>query len=381
MFQVRRSKSGNRRPSGKLDIIIITVIALLLIAGFAYVIFQIVGHSEEHVDTVRKTKVIYKESLRWRPDSDVCESRITQDLIKYPDKKSGIYSDVNLNENSVRLIAKMSKLEKLDLDRSNLKDEWLSYLTNLPRLTILSVEGNPITEQGIPHILRMNKLVRLSIGDSEVGDTGIELLSAHPSISNLALNLCRSVTNDGVKHLCKMRHLDHLELSSPVSLTGKCLTNLKGADHLVSLNLESMSVEPEDLKALASVKGLSSLDMSNCRVKDPGVVELSKIANLNILNLTGNDLTETGLMSLTKLKKLRALRLVDCPHVDDKALAKFKAAMPRCVVNYSVTSDLSKKMNRKDVKQNVEFLQDEVRQELEKTTTEGSSTSLDHGAW
>lgn len=377
MFQVRRSKSGNRRPSGKLDIIIITVIALLLIAGFAYVIFQIIGHSEEHVDTVRKTKVIYKESLRWRPDSDVCESRISRDLIKYPDKKSGVYSDVNLNEKSVKLIAKMSKLEKLDLDRSTLKDEWLGYLTTLPFLTNLSIEGNPITDQSIPHVLKMNKLVRLSIGDSEISDKGIEMLSAHPSVTNLALNLCRSVTDDGIKHLCKMRHLEHLEMSNPVSLTGKCLANLKAANHLVSLNLESMSLAPEDLKSLASMKALSSLDVANCRLKDPGVVELSKISNLSVLNMTGNDLTGNGLMLLTKLKKLRALRLVGCPHVDGKSLAKFQTAMPHCSVNYSAASDLSKKMSKIDVKQNVEFLQDEVRHELEKAKTGDNDTSLE----
>lgn len=366
MLRNQRSKTGNRRPAGKLDILIITLIALLLIAGFVYVIFQIVGHSEEHVDTVRKTKVIYKESLRWRPDSDLCETRITQDLIKFPNRKEGIYNDLSVNEKSVKLISQMSKIEKLDLDRSTVKDRWLEYLVRMPVLTNLSLEGCPLTDRAIPYILRMEKLNRLSIGDTEITDEGMEMLSAHRSLTTVLLNICRCVTNDGIKNLAKLKHLRSLEICNSVSLTGKCIPNLKEAKELYALNLDSLSVTTDDMKNLATMKRLTHLDLSNCALKDQDMAEIAKMTGLRHLDLTSNYMTGDGLMLLTTLKKLTVLRVKGCPSLNEASLAKFRSAMPRCGVHYSPATDLSEKMSRKDVKQSVDFLKDEVRIELEK---------------
>jgi Leucine-rich repeat (LRR) protein len=369
MIKVRRSKITRRKDSGEFDILIIILIALFLVAGLIYVLFQIIGHSEEHVDTVRNTKVIYKESLRWRPDSELCESRIRQDLIKSPNRKKVDYADLNLSEKCLKLIGQMSRVEKLNLSRSTVQDQWLEHLIELP-LRWLSLEGNPITDKAIPFILKMKNLKYLCIGDTELTDKGLEMLAAHRSLKTLVLNSSRCVTDDGIKHVGKMKQLTGIELINPAALTGQCLASFTNLKDLLSLKLENICVAPEDLRYLSGLKNLRDLDLSNCQLTDLSLVEISSIDSLKKLNLTGSAITGKGLMLLTKLSRLSALTVMDCPDLDEKALAKFRLAMPQCFVEHSVASALSEKMSGADLKKGVEFLEEEVSRELKDTKSE-----------
>lgn len=66
MFQVINTsirRKRRTRNTGRIDILIIALITLFLIASLTLVILKIVKQSEDHVDTVKKTKIIYSESL------------------------------------------------------------------------------------------------------------------------------------------------------------------------------------------------------------------------------------------------------------------------------------------------------------------------------
>ncbi len=368
MSKFRRLRSVRRSKTGRFDLVVIAIVALLIVGGLIFVILQIVGHSEEHVEKVRNTKVIYNESLRWRSDSDLSETRISNDLNKSPNQKSADYGDLSLSENSLRSIGQMANLKSLKIDRSTFKNEWLEYLTNLKHLKFLSVEGSSISDKGIPFILQMPRLKHLSIGDSDVTDEGLEKLSAHSGLTHLCLNGDRTVTNDGIKHIKKFKDLLSLELNNPTALDGKCLTNLVDMDKLIRLNAQGMKISADDLKTLPTLKNLASLDVSNCNLTDQALGEISKIDSLVNLNLSGNPITAAGLKPITKMKKLNALELEDCRQISNQEFLSIQSAMPNCEVLHSrsssLTDRLSKRLSEKDLKQKVDFLETEVQKEL-----------------
>jgi hypothetical protein len=365
MLRARNASRSKRKSSGRLDIIIIAVIALLLVVGLIFVILQIIGHSEEHVETVRKTKAKYTESLRWRPDSELCETRIHEDLLRHPERTRAEYTDLNLNESCLQDIGNMSRLEELKLTRSTFQDQWLEYLSKL-RLRSLGLHGSSITDKAVPYILKMQSLDQLSIGDTDLTNKGLELLSAHPRLKALDIELGRCITNDGIKYIGKMKQLERLEVPSSSTLTGKCLANLANLKNLTTLGLESIPVDAEDLHFLAGLKKLRSLDLSNSALNDQCLIEITKLPSIKTLNLTGSDFSNAGLLSLAKMKKLSSLIIKDCPKVDYKTIEKFRSMRPDCRVQHSSSSAIADQMSQDKVKQEVEFLKNEVNVELEK---------------
>ncbi|MGD9682673.1 MAG: hypothetical protein AB7W16_15905 [Candidatus Obscuribacterales bacterium] len=364
MFLHRTRKVSSRSRSGRLDIVIIAVVSLLIVAGLIYVIFQIIGHSEQHVDAVRKTRVNYDESLDWRPDAKLSEQRIRDDLARHPSQKKADYSELEVNENCMKLIGRMSRLQELKMTRATIKDPWLRYLAPLP-LRSLGLHGTPLTDKGVPYLLKLQCLTHLIIGDTDVTDDGLELLSQSPTISNLEINLGRCITNNGIKHLGKMTRLTILDIGNSPKIDGRCLRYLKDLQNLSHLNIEAIPVKPEDLRALSDLP-LVALDLGNSRITDACVPELAKIKTLNILSLTGSDFSGESIAELARLKNLRHLSLKNCPNVNEKSVQKLQAMMPNCNVKYSQMTALSEKMERAEMKQEVQFLESEVKKEMDK---------------
>ncbi|MCA9803952.1 MAG: hypothetical protein KC777_18405 [Cyanobacteria bacterium HKST-UBA02] len=366
MFLHRTSKISTRSRSGRLDIVIIAVVSLLIVAGLIYVIFQIIGHSEQHVDAVRKTKVNYDESLDWRPDAKLSEKRIRDDLARHPSQKKADYSELEVNENCMKLIGRMSKLRELKMTRATIKDPWLRYLAPLP-VRSLGLHGTPLTDKGVPHLLKLQCLTHLIIGDTDVTDEGLELLSQSPTINNLEINLGRCITNNGIKHLGKMTRLTILDIGNSPKVDGRCLRYLKDLKNLSHLNIEAIPVKPEDLSVLSDLP-LVALDVGNSRISDACVPELAKIKTLTILSLTGSDFSGESIKALARLKNLRHLSLKNCPNVDEKSVQKLQAMMPDCNVKYSQMTALTEKIKRVEMKQEVQFLESEVKKEMDKFT-------------
>jgi hypothetical protein len=244
-----------RSRSGKIDIliVIIAIVALLIVGALIFVLLQLMGQSEEHVEKVRKTKVPYKESLRWRSENELGESRIRRDLEQDPNRLTLDYGDTNLDESCLKMIGRMSRLQELRLTRSTVKSSWLAHITGLP-LQNLALHGTPIGDKAVRYILMIPTLNRLEIGDTNVSDQGLKQLSESRSIRYLGLSVGRRITNDGIKYVGKMPQLVSLELDDSAVVDGKCLAYLTGLTNLGNINLESVNVKAEDFRPLASLK-------------------------------------------------------------------------------------------------------------------------------
>lgn len=359
MFKIKRQNSGNK------DLVIIIAIGLVIVAASIFFMLRILGHSEEHLEKVKKTKVAYKETFSWRPDGKTSEARIRADFEKAQSLKKADYGDLVLTEKSLKLISGMSRLDSLKLTRATFKEDWLKHITRLP-LSYLGLHGTQITDKSIPVILKMKTLRSISIGDTEITDKGLEALSKSKTITHLDMNIARCITNDGVKYIGNMKQLRQLELPCTRNLTGKCLANITGLKHLSYLNIENMKLEPEDLAILSSFKNLINLDLTNCKLKDEALPEIAKITSLKILDMPGNDITDNGLMKLAKLKRLKRLTIKECPNLNESAVKKLQAKLPECEIKYSRENDLDKTLADEKVKMELEFIKNDAKKIIER---------------
>ncbi|MEZ4486637.1 MAG: hypothetical protein R3C24_19030 [Cyanobacteriota/Melainabacteria group bacterium] len=355
-----------RRPeTGSKDIYIIAAIALVIVAALIFFLLRIVGHAEKHVDTVKKTKVKYSESLSWRPDSAISEDKIKADFKNSRNQTAADYGDLNLTKNSFVLISKMPMLRDLKLVRASFKEKWLNILADM-NLRYLALHGTPITDKSIPILLRMKNLQSVELGDTEITDKGLEELSASKTINHLEINLGRKITNKGIESLDKMTQLKVLEFSGSKNITAACLAALADLKNLEQLSIKYLKVGSEDLDALKQFKKLTLLDASECSLDDRALQGIAEVKSLNILNINGSNITDDGIEKLYGLKNLTILSMKDCPNVSRKAVKNLKKGLPGCHVYHSRRSGLAKKLEQDNVRMELLLLKDEARNELEK---------------
>ncbi|MCA9817213.1 MAG: hypothetical protein KC652_19025 [Cyanobacteria bacterium HKST-UBA01] len=355
-----------RKPeTGSKDIFIIAAIALVIVGALIFVLLRIVGHAEKHVDTVKKTKVKYSESLSWRPDSAISEDKIKADFKNSRNQTAADYGDLNLTKNSFVLISKMPMLRDLKLIRTNFKEKWLNILADM-NLRYLALHGTPITDKSIPILLKMKNLESVELGDTEITDKGLEELSASKTINHLEINLGRKITNRGIESLDKMTQLKVLEFSGSKNVTAACLAGLSNLKDLEQLSIKYLTVGSEDLDALKQFKKLILLDASECSLDDRALQGIAAVKSLNVLNINGSNITDDGIEKLSGLKSLSLLSMKDCPNVSEKAAEKLKKRLPGCHIVHTKRSGFANKLKQDNVRMELLLLKDEAKNELEK---------------
>ncbi|MGD9682207.1 MAG: protein kinase [Candidatus Obscuribacterales bacterium] len=178
---------------------------------------------------------------------------------------------------------KMKSLEVLYFsDNEQLKDSWLVYLKDLPRLRFLALTECSITDQGL------------------------EQLAAIKNLDTLKLDEINGLTGDGLKYLIPLGSLRRLCLQE-IKLSKQAFQHLAKMSQLRVLDLEETGTTDEDLKSLAGLS-LTRLDLSKTPV------------------------TATGLAYLDTMKDLQILRIYDCKRLSPGAVEHFKSTHPHCKI-------------------------------------------------
>lgn len=350
-FQMPKKKTSVatiRSVAGDYDLLIIAVVALVIVGGLIFLALHMIGQSEEHVEKVRETKIPYKESLQWRDENQRSEERLKSDLANAPNQTEADYGDMNLNDDCMKLIGRMSHLRKLTLTRAVLKDSSLRHLTRLP-LKKLGLHGATITNKAIPYLLEMKELADLEIGDTEVDDQGLKLLSQSKSINRLVLTLGRCFSNEGIKHICDMRQLMELEIGHAKNIDADCLQYLDRTNNLVSLNLESIAFKDDTSDHLKQLANVRHLHFSMCRLKDSDMAKIATMNSLQTITLFGEDITDQGLMLLGKCGTISGIVEKRCANVTADGISKLKHLRPDCKVNYVPAKTFSENQVRPEI--------------------------------
>lgn len=190
-------------------------------------------------------------------DTKVLSGRM-DDLLKLQKLEHlGLYG-TKLSNNAADKLIRFPRLNSLSLSKVEIGD--LHFLPKMKSLEHLGFSDGPLTNRQIASIAECRSLRSLALGNAECSDKGLLALTGLTDLESLDLR-GTNVTDDGIKHLARLKKLKRIELPSGVS--------------------------DEALKTLRQLEDLESIE----------------------LVFPGKGITESGLQSLKALPRLREIRV------------------------------------------------------------------------
>ena len=165
-------------------------------------------------------------------------------------------------------------------------------IESLP-LNVTSIRARGLSDDDIPFLKRLQSLMHLyfdmghAVKDANITDKGLSCLSELqlPILQVVMLGNCNKITDEGLKHIAKIKTLKQLSLRSCVGITDEGLRNLTG------------------------MSTLQTLDLRNCQ-----------------------NITDQGIMNLKEIKQLQRMLLGGCKNVSAAGVKKLQELMPNCSV-------------------------------------------------
>jgi len=195
------------------------------------------------------------------------------------------------------------------------------------QVLLISLDNRHLTPQGTFATELWERLTKLTLpfilnlAGTDVTDSAVKQLADLPSLVGLNLELCRSITDEGIEQLSRARHLRVLLLTG-VGVTDKGLAHLRRMKTLLALDLEVCEqVTDAGCETLGSMKQLRALVLKKAgfesiRITATGVGHLRNLSELELLNLYGNHIDDDGLVHLERMTRLRELNLSLLPITD-----------------------------------------------------------------
>lgn len=227
-------------------------------------------------------------------------------------------------------LARLPKLQRLDLSQTRITDQGLSYLKIAPQLqevnlayaeklgdpvhaTIrkwenlkrLSLRGTVIADETAAAAAALPNLEALDIADSLVGDVGMEALSLAPRLKELALGNIRA-SDVGYQSLRQFTTLEHLDLSGGrhqgfTSLSPVTVAAVASLRQLKVLMLGHVKLPPKSIAVLASLENVERLGVEHSpEIGDEAIPHLIGWKSLRVVDLHGTKVTAAGIAELRK---------------------------------------------------------------------------------
>lgn len=264
-----------------------------------------------------------------------------------------------LTDVGLRYLARMSRLQHLDLAGTGITDYGIDALRQLKELVTLRLAWTNVTDTGIAHLANSDHLERVDLTATPTGDGAIRTLTDKPNLihfqsgtgvtdAGLALfeafprfktwqdgdpriaplgfdtvptylSLRGSFTDQGVAHLAGLNGLFALNLDdSKLAVTAPGLAPLA---RLASLGWFAFDADDEAMPYIAALPHLRFLMCQDTESSDEGFVALSLSQSIEqIWGRRCYNLRSRGFRALAAMPTLRSL-LVSCKNVEDAALA------------------------------------------------------------
>ena len=121
-----------------------------------------------------------------------------------------LLADVAIDDSTLEVLTPLHHLEYLHLARTPLKD--LHALKGLPSLTALNLEYTKLSEKGWSVVARLHKLERLNVSSSNITGTELLQLSSLSDLKKLVCTDCHSLDPASIQIL--QRHLPNCKIQS-----------------------------------------------------------------------------------------------------------------------------------------------------------------------
>lgn len=172
--------------------------------------------------------------------------------------------------------------------------------TTLKILILDCGDSSSVTDEGMRAVGKLRHLEHLALTDfTHVTDKGMFELCTLTSLRELSINGCSLITDCSVLMIAiQMKRLDMLTLVRCQLLTNSAVVQLSSLSHLRRLNLQYLPrINHECLWALSALP-LELLRLSGCCITDAGAAMLLHIPTLRELNIVGCGVTRRGLAIL-----------------------------------------------------------------------------------
>jgi Leucine-rich repeat (LRR) protein len=217
------------------------------------------------------------------------------------------------NDLNTRRLSKMPQLRSLDL-RGNMEagDMTLAAVGKLPHLAALKHRSTAVTDSGLADLAASPSLESLLMQDFAITSAAGPELAKLSKLSSLEIFRCQGFGSDGVLSLAGMP-LDRLTLRDLPDVGDPALAVLAQLPHLKRLYLHELaSLGDEGLRHLASAQELEVLDIwSVPRMTDATVQVIAGLPNLKELSIRETGVTEASVAVIAAMPKLQSLTFKD----------------------------------------------------------------------
>jgi hypothetical protein len=170
------------------------------------------------------------------------------------------------------------------------------YLNEFQKVTVLYADS--LDNRGMEGLAKLTELERIQIDTSSVTDAGFAHLAGLEKLNSLQIT-APQLTDAGLEHLAGLTNLEDLWLPDS-KITGPGLSHLTGLSELKSVALDNAPVTDAGLVYLAQLRKLEDLGLSGTKVTDGGIKYFEGHPTLKSIGLTDTQVTQTGVQSLAK---------------------------------------------------------------------------------
>jgi hypothetical protein len=245
------------------------------------------------------------------------------------DLKHPIATDDGLAELRV-----LPQLQRLSLEGPSVNDETIRRIRELSHLQFVRFSDTSITSAGLKQLVGLDELREIDFfGGTNIVDNGLQSLTQLPNLETLSL-LGTNISDEGLGHLRAASRLKALTLyGTEVGDNG--LQHIVQIPSLRVLNLAYTHVTDSGLAMLETLPELEELYLFNTDISDAGAVHIAKLKQLRILRTEDTKVTEAGLFLLRDHKHLETLSVG--PDVLKGALKELQDTLPDCEIEYRWT--------------------------------------------
>jgi len=219
----------------------------------------------------------------------------------------------------------------------NLRASWIAdsdvrELARLPRLERLDLSFTRITDQGILYLKEARNLVEVNLTfDERVGDEGQAAIKEWKRLKRLSLRGTR-IADNTVAAAAALPQLEALDISYTDALDNG-LDALATAPKLKELSIGGLRITEAAFQSIRQIAGLERLDLgggkftgggqrSGLTLDDTVLRAIASLQELRELELGYAKFPSRGLAILKTLPKLERLNLENCSRIDDDAVAQ-----------------------------------------------------------
>lgn len=164
-----------------------------------------------------------------------------------------------------------------------LNDEEIKYLLPLEKLETLNLGGSDLSDASFVVFRQMKSLKSLFLHDTQIKGEGLFLLRDHPNIEELDLS-GTELTSKNLEELGRMKKLKKLWLDNNIEIDDDAINYLLTLESLEHLTLDDTFVGDKGILKLAKLKNLKFLSIYRARTSKVGREKLKELLpNLEII--------------------------------------------------------------------------------------------------